>query len=82
MFGRCNVCGERFYAGQEDVWQAHVGPCARRNLDEIMHERGKRKDVFTESADPELEDYMLGVGRKLLAEGRWERRPNEMVHDA
>ena len=43
VVGKCEVpgCGLTFYAGEEEAWQRHVGPCARKNLDAIKAETSK-----------------------------------------
>jgi hypothetical protein len=78
VIGKCLVpgCGARFYAGQESQWQAHVGPCARRNMDRIEAVRPPSLPIF-EDFDPEVSAHLRNVGRRMLREGRLEVRKNE-----
>lgn len=75
--GRCTVpgCGARFYAGEEQAWQRHVGSCARANLDRIRS--SIEAMPIMEDFDPEVSEHMRGVGRRMLAEGRLEVKPSE-----
>jgi hypothetical protein len=86
VVGRCLVpgCerqGQPFYRGQEDLWQKHVGWCARRNRDEIeaaIQERKDRLPVFQRDAwDPEVRDHMDKVGERMKREGRLVVKPSE-----
>lgn len=80
--GRCHVCADvlgretKFFRGEEGAWQRHVGECARAHLSEIRELAAKRNPL-PDYGDPEVEQHMLGVGRRMLAEKRWEMRPSE-----
>lgn len=81
MVGVCTTCDARFYRGQEEDWQRHVGPCARAHLGEIMDARAAKKKRLAalqpESWDVELEAHMAKVGERMKREGRLTVRPNE-----
>lgn len=81
IVGVCHVCDAKFGEGQEEAWQRHVGKCARAHMDEIRASTPKarqRGTVFDpENWDPEVEDYMLSVGKRMLREGRMEVKPHE-----
>lgn len=83
LVGRCHVCGARFYQGQEDRWQAHVVKCATAHIDEIRASAPSERNrgtPFDESLwDPEASEHLLKVGRRMMAEDRWEIKPNETV---
>lgn len=81
--GLCLVtgCGARFYKGQEEAWQRHVGPCARAHLAE---ERGLNPAVKNEGTmwdenvwDPEVAAHMKKLGERMLKEGRLTVKPSE-----
>lgn len=84
--GHCWVCqmakgvATKFYAGEEEAWQRHVGLCARANMDVIRanspFERN-RDNVFGQSQDPEAEEHLLKIGRRMVAEGRYELKRSE-----
>ncbi len=78
--GEGETCGAVFYPGQESRWQAHIGRCAREHMDVIHRESPRaRLPIFhdPELGDPEIEAHMRKVGKRMLAEGRMEMRPNE-----
>lgn len=81
VFGRCLVCGAKFYAGQEAVWEKHVGPCARANIDALQAESPisrNRGTIFDpETWDPELDAHFREVGKTMKREGRLEVKPSE-----
>lgn len=84
LVGRCLVpgCGAKFYAGEENVWQKHVGDCARRHADRIEALRPSVKNKGTpfdpEVWDPQIEEYFRTVvGPRMKKEGRFEVKPNE-----
>jgi hypothetical protein len=81
MVGVCTTCEARFYRGQEEDWQRHVGPCARAHLGEIMDARAAKKKRLAalqpESWDPEIRAHMDKVGERMKREGRLVVRPNE-----
>lgn len=79
IVGRCEVpgCGAVFHEGEEAAWQAHVGPCARRNLDRIHSVmKGRHLPAF-DDFDPEVSEHLRRVGERMLREGRMEVKPNE-----
>lgn len=77
--GECYLCGEMFAAGDNVV--AHMKKCvADAGHDHrIEHEEKKeRLAIFSEDAwDPEVAAHLRKVGERMLAEGRWEVKPNE-----
>lgn len=86
MIGVCHVCPlfgreTRFYAGEEQAWQRHVGQCARAHLDELRALAPSHADKGTpfdpENWDPEVDKHMLQVGKRMLEEGRFEVKPHE-----
>jgi hypothetical protein len=83
VVGKCLVpgCGARFYKGQEDRWQKHVGDCARRHLDEIRalapSEKNKGTVFDPAGVDQEVAAHMRRVGRRMRREGRLTVNPNE-----
>lgn len=83
--GVCRVpgCGAKFFKGQEEAWQRHVGKCARANIDRLrsMSPRNKHSGIFDEAAwDPEVASHLKTVGRRMLEEGRLEMRPSERAN--
>ena len=79
VVGKCEVpgCGLTFYAGEEEAWQRHVGPCARKNLDAIKAETSKLAIDNEQNWDPEVAAHMRSVGKRMLKEGRMEVLPHE-----
>lgn len=87
IFGHCWVClavlGKEtiFHAGEEQAWERHVGECARKHLDEIRALAPSHVDAGgpfdPNNWDPEVDEHMRGVGRRMLKEGRWEVKPHE-----
>ncbi len=81
IVGICHVCGARFGEGMEAAWHRHVPACARAHLDEIRAstpaQRRKDTPFDPELWDPEVEDHMAAVGRRMRREGRFEVKPNE-----
>lgn len=89
--GVCTVCaakraeqGEpplKFYKGEEEAWQAHVGRCARANIDELRaaspSERAKGTIFDPADRDLELEKHFRGVADTMRREKRWTVRENE-----
>lgn len=78
--GVCRVCGARFFKGQEERWQRHVGKCARANIDELRANslRERHGGIFNEDNwDPEVASHLKNVGRQMLKEGRLEMLPHE-----
>jgi hypothetical protein len=86
VVGVCHVCGSEFGEGQEQVWQRHVGDCARRHMDEILamrpSERNKGGPWDPETWDPEVDAHMREVGRRMLRERRLEVLPHERAGHA
>lgn len=78
VIGRCLVpgCGAEFRAGQEEVWQRHVGKCARANLDKLRAAAAVPRMV-AEDYDPEVTKHLRGVGKRMLEEGRLTVKPHE-----
>lgn len=91
LIGHCLVptdeqghrCGARFYRGQEDRWQKHVGECARKHMDTIQALAAReRESIFHEDQwDSEAARHLRNVGRHMLAQKRFEMRPNERIVD-
>lgn len=83
VFGKCTVpgCGRIFYAGEEQAWQRHVGPCARANLDRIEAVTRQEPVFSEENWNPDAARHLRGVGRRMLAEGRMEMFPSEKIYD-
>lgn len=80
--GVCNTCGDRFYRGQEQEWQDHVGPCARRHLPEILEARAEQKKrlaLFHESDNPDVDAHLAKVGARMLREGRLTMKKSERI---
>jgi hypothetical protein len=77
--GLCLICEAKFYRGQEDEWQRHVGACARAHRAEIEEALEKRrKSIFNEDNwDPEIAAHMREVGERMKREGRLEVLPSE-----
>jgi hypothetical protein len=72
-----DICGKPFYPGEELAWQRHVGECARAHMDAIKERSPASRNAWAEDWDPEYSAFMEKVGRRMLAEGRWETKPNE-----
>lgn len=74
-----NLCGQTFVDGEERQWQKHCGTCAQANIEHIkaasMRERMPMFDPA--SWDPEMDAYMLDVGRRMREEGRWTVKKSE-----
>lgn len=85
LVGVCSTCDRRFYRGEEEDWQRHVGKCARQHLPEILaarEDRKKRLAVFQEENwDVELQAHLNKVGERMLREGRLEMKPNERSYE-
>jgi hypothetical protein len=77
--GGGEVCGKRFYPGEERAWQRHVGECARAHEAEIAAVSLKRRmPVFDDDTwDPEWAEHMRKLGARMKAEGRLETKPHE-----
>lgn len=69
------MCGMVFR--DRHAWESHVNHCAREHIDVIRaHSLENRMPIF-KSWDPEVEEHMLKVGRRMREEGRWEVKPSE-----
>lgn len=89
IIGRCRVavnsegtiCGALFFEGQQSAYERHVGECARRHMDVIKaispQEQRRGGPFDPESWDPEVDQHMLAIGRRMLAEGRMTVKPGE-----
>jgi hypothetical protein len=79
--GPGETCGRTFT--RPDVWQRHVGRCARAHMDEIRAESlTARMPVFDiENWSPDAERHVLAVGERMKAEGRLDMKPHERVHN-
>lgn len=75
--GPGEICGMTFT--RQDVWQRHVGRCARAHIDEIRAESMRARMPVLDEAnwDPEWSEHQQEVGRRMVAEGRLVPRPNE-----
>lgn len=73
------VCGRLFEPGEERAFQKHVGDCAREHIDQIRagSPRAKMPVLDPNEWDPEIEEHMRKVGRRMIREGRLEVRKNE-----
>lgn len=78
--GHCNVCGEDLYGTVGDA-QKHMGACARANIDAIRaaapSQKRKGGPFDPDLWDPEVEEHLRKVGKRMLAEGRMEVLPSE-----
>lgn len=73
-------CGEPFYEDERQAFEAHVIACATRNENAVQAERPSNQVPVLYDRDfwdPEYEDHMRKVGRRMVREGRKEIRPNE-----
>jgi hypothetical protein len=77
--GDGQVCGKLFYAGEESAFERHVGRCAREHIAEIVQgsPRSRIPVLDPKTWDPEVEDHMRAVGRRMLEEGRMTVKPSE-----
>lgn len=77
--GFCGVCEVPFYSDRDT--RAHLRSAAHRDaIDQAMEARRaqqKRLAIFYESVDPEVDEHMTKVGKRMLAEGRMTVKPNE-----
>lgn len=75
--GGCYVCGTPFFPGDDHV--AHFKRCVKENEADLREQSiKKRMPMFDgDTWDPEIESHMKKVGERMLAEGRWEVKPNE-----
>lgn len=83
---RCTLCGARFTKSQAELYERHVGDCARKNIDEIRANAPSARRAGTpfdpNNWDPEVERHMLAVGRRMIAERRLEVKPHERAGDS
>lgn len=78
--GPGQTCGKLFYGHERAAWESHMGRCAREHIDQVVAQSPRsRLPIFNdpELGDPEIEEHMRGVGRRMLEEGRWVMRPSE-----
>jgi hypothetical protein len=77
--GFCGLCETPFYSDR-DV-RTHMATIQHRESVQAAIEaeqaRKKRLALIYESTDPEVEEHLLKVGKRMLAEGRWVVKPNE-----
>lgn len=78
---RCTICEARFTRHQAELYERHVGACARAHIDEIRANAPSVRHAGTPfdplNWDAEVDAHMLAVGRRMLAEGRFEVKPHE-----
>lgn len=82
--GVCSTCDKRFYAGEEQAWQKHVGQCAMDHLPEILEARAEQKRrmaIFNESWNPDVDAHLAKVGEKMLREGRLVMHKSERIRN-
>lgn len=77
--GQCDLCEKPFFSHRD--LRAHFATIEHREAAQVEiqaeAERRKRLAMIYESTDPEIERHLLGVGKKMLAEGRWTVKPSE-----
>lgn len=77
--GACHLCEVPFFDHRD--LRAHFATVEHREAAQAAitaeQDRKKRLAMIYESDDPEIERHLLDVGKKMLAEGRWEVKPNE-----
>ena len=77
--GECYLCGEVFTSDVDTV--RHMRVCVSQAGHEVRaaeYERRERLWMFQEENwDPEVAAHLKQVGKRMLAEGRWEVHPNE-----
>lgn len=75
----CNMCGGAF-AGEAELLR-HFRTCilnAGHDHRAEEYEKRERLAIFQEENwDPEVSAHLRKVGERMLAEGRWEVKPNE-----
>jgi hypothetical protein len=77
--GACDLCEVPFYSHRD--LRAHFQTPGHREQAQAAIEaeqaRKKRLALIYESTDPEVEEHLLKVGKKMRAEGRWTVKPSE-----
>lgn len=77
--GPGKVCGHPAWSEREAL--SHAETCANQHENEIHAESPRSKLPFFYDSerygDPEYEQHMAKVGKRMVAEGRMETRPNE-----
>lgn len=71
QIGRCTICGERFWAGQEGPYYRHAKRCAREHGERIVQEEAiyNRLPELYKGGDKERERW-VHERRGLILEGR------------
>jgi hypothetical protein len=73
------ICGVR--CDTLPAMEHHLRVCRSRHEQEI-HEGTLKERIpimHPDSWDPEAEAYLLGVGERMIREGRWHLRKNERI---
>lgn len=77
--GFCDLCGVPFYSDR-DV-RTHFATIEHREATEAARaerEAEKQRLAFLHTdPDPEVTEHLRKVGKRMLAEGRWEVKPHE-----
>lgn len=78
--GECYLCGAEFAPGDDVV--AHMRSCVNGAGEDVRAERYdkvSRLEIFLDpnAWDPEVDEHLRRVGRRMLAEGRMELKPSE-----
>lgn len=81
LVGKCLLCGQTFYRGEEADYQRHAEFHVKHDLDEIraMAPSEKAKGTLFDPADVDLElrHHWQRVRRRMAVDGRTEVRPSE-----
>lgn len=77
--GGGEVCGAGFTEDQHELFQRHIGRCAKEHEHIWRAESPKaRMPVFDQDLwDPEVAAHMREVGQRMLREGRLTTKPSE-----
>jgi hypothetical protein len=79
--GQCELCSVPFYSTRDAV--SHLQTAEHGdNVEWAREAREHQKRMLAvvhdpEFGDPEIEEHMRKVGKRMLAEGRWEVKPSE-----
>lgn len=68
--GRCTICGERFWAGQEAKYERHVHGCAKEHAERIVQERSVRHQLPELFASDKERERWVHERRDAILEGR------------
>lgn len=73
------ICGTVFELGKVREYQRHLRRCAAEHIDEIRKGSPHTRMPFLSpnAWDPEVEEHMRAVGRRMAAEGRLEVKKSE-----